>query len=145
MTTSAPRASAVVVSEIRRRIVSGELSEGEALPSEARLMERYRVSKPTIREAWRVLESEGLIIVRRGALGGAMVRTPSPTSVARQAGIFCNGGEPPFQTCITPATSLRARRRGASPYRERGRPPESPQTRRGGCVGRQRPLGVYRR
>lgn len=87
MSNLSPRASAVVVSEIRRRIISGDLSEGASL-SEARLMEQYGVSKPTIREAWRVLESEGLISVRRGALGGALVRTPSPAAAARQAGIF---------------------------------------------------------
>jgi DNA-binding FadR family transcriptional regulator len=78
----------MIVSEIRRRIIAGELAEGEALPSESRLMEKYQVSRPTIREAWRVLESEGLISVRRGALGGAVVRTPSTAAAARLAGVF---------------------------------------------------------
>ncbi len=51
-------------------------------------MEKYGVSKPTIREAWRVLESEGLINVRRGALGGAVVQTPSSTAASRQVRLF---------------------------------------------------------
>jgi DNA-binding FadR family transcriptional regulator len=88
MTDNSPRASAAIVTEIRRRIIAGELAEGETLPSEARLMEGYQVSRPTVREAWRVLESEGLISVRRGALGGAVVRTPSTDAAARLAGVF---------------------------------------------------------
>jgi DNA-binding FadR family transcriptional regulator len=78
----------VIVTEIRRRIIAGELAEGETLPSEAGLMEEYRVSRPTVREAWRVLESEGLISVRRGALGGAVVRTPSTAAAGRLAGVY---------------------------------------------------------
>jgi DNA-binding FadR family transcriptional regulator len=87
-TEPSPRASAAIVTEIRRKIMAGELTEGEALPSEARLMAQYEVSRPTIREAWRVLESEGLISVRRGAIGGAVVRTPSTAAAARLAGTF---------------------------------------------------------
>jgi DNA-binding FadR family transcriptional regulator len=83
-----PRASSLIVTEIRRRIIAGELAEGETLPPEARLMDEYQVSRPTVREAWRVLESEGLISVRRGALGGAVVRAPSTAAAARLAGVF---------------------------------------------------------
>jgi DNA-binding FadR family transcriptional regulator len=82
------RASAVIVGDIRRKIVSGELSEGESLPPETQLMYEYGVSKPTVREARRVLESEGLITVRRGAVGGAVVRAPSTVAAARQVSIF---------------------------------------------------------
>jgi len=38
----------------------GELAEGDALPSEAALMAEFAVSRPTLREAFRVLESESL-------------------------------------------------------------------------------------
>ena len=40
-------------------------------------MERFGVSRPTLREAFRVLESESLISVRRGAHGGARVHLPN--------------------------------------------------------------------
>lgn len=81
-----PKAAELVADHLRRQIVRGELREGESLPSEVALTERYGVSRPTLREAFRVLEAERLITVRRGARGGATVHEPSATMVARYAG-----------------------------------------------------------
>ena len=50
-------------------------------------MERFGVSRPTLREAFRVLESESLISVRRGAHGGARVHLPNADVAARQAAL----------------------------------------------------------
>ena len=69
-----PKMAEVIVERLRRQIVRGELTEGEALPSEHELQARFGVSRPTLREAFRILESESLITVRRGAHGGALVR-----------------------------------------------------------------------
>ncbi len=77
----------LIASKLRRRIVRGELVEGDALPSEATLMERFGVSRPTLREAFRVLESEGLVTIRRGARGGARVHVPNGDAAARYAGL----------------------------------------------------------
>ena len=73
----------VIVDRLRRQIVRGELAEGEALPSEHELQARFGVSRPTLREAFRILESESLIVVRRGAHGGALVRAPNTDVAAR--------------------------------------------------------------
>jgi DNA-binding FadR family transcriptional regulator len=73
----------VIVDRLRRQIVRGELVEGESLPSEHELQARFGVSRPTLREAFRILESESLISVRRGAHGGALVRVPNPDVAAR--------------------------------------------------------------
>jgi DNA-binding FadR family transcriptional regulator len=81
-----PKAGELVASQLRRQIVRGELSEGDALPSEAVLMERFGVSRPTLREAFRILEAENLISVRRGARGGARVHVPDVSAAARYAG-----------------------------------------------------------
>jgi DNA-binding FadR family transcriptional regulator len=82
-----PKMAELVSQQIRRQIIAGELPEGAALPSEAALMSRFGVSRPTLREAFRVLESEGLINVRRGAHGGARVQVPSGEAAARYAGL----------------------------------------------------------
>ena len=83
-----PKMAELVASQLRRQIVRGELAEGEALPSEAALMAQFHVSRPTLREAFRVLESEALITVRRGARGGARVQLPKPEVAARYAGLI---------------------------------------------------------
>jgi len=61
---------------LRHEIVVGAYPPGSELPSEARLLERFGVSRPSAREALRVLESEGLIRISRGARGGAKVLVP---------------------------------------------------------------------
>jgi DNA-binding FadR family transcriptional regulator len=79
----ATRIPELMASDIRLRIVRGELPEGASLPPEAELMAQYAVSRPTLREALRILESESLILVRRGGIGGAVVMRPSLDSTAR--------------------------------------------------------------
>ena len=81
-----PKMAELIAGQLRRQIVKGELVEGEALPSEAELLERFNVSRPALREAFRVLESESLIIIRRGAHGGARVQVPNVDVAARYAG-----------------------------------------------------------
>lgn len=83
-----PKAAELVSATIRRRIVRGELQEGDALPSEAELMEQFEVSRPTLREALRILESELLITVHRGSRKGARVHTPDSGMAAGYAGLL---------------------------------------------------------
>ena len=83
-----PKMAELIADQLRRQIVRGELKEGDALPSENELLERFHVSRPTLREAFRVLESESLITVRRGAHGGARVQVPNIDVAARYAGFI---------------------------------------------------------
>ncbi len=80
-----PKAAELVAAELRRQIIRGELAQGDALPTESELMVRFGVSRPTLREAFRVLESENLIAIRRGARGGARVQPPDREVAARYA------------------------------------------------------------
>ena len=82
-----PKTAELVAAELRRKIVRGELAEGDALSSEAALMAEFAVSRPTLREAFRVLESESLISIRRGARGGARVQVPNGNVAASYAGL----------------------------------------------------------
>jgi DNA-binding FadR family transcriptional regulator len=81
-----PKTAEVVADEIRRLITSGALKEGDTLQPEAKIIGDFNVSRPTIREAFRILESEQLISVARGSRGGARVHAPKPELVARYAG-----------------------------------------------------------
>ena len=81
------KASDLVAHQLRSQIIRGELPLDAALPPESTLMEQFGVSRPTLREAFRILESEGLITVRRGAQGGARAQVPSARVAARYAGM----------------------------------------------------------
>lgn len=87
-TVRVPKAGELVASHLRRQIVLGQLKEGDQLPSEAVLMEQFGVSRPTLREAFRILEAEGAITVRRGVRGGARVQVPNIEVAARQIGLL---------------------------------------------------------
>jgi DNA-binding FadR family transcriptional regulator len=82
-----PKTAELVAGALRLLIVRGELTEGDNLPPESALMQQFDVSRPTLREAFRILESEQLITVRRGARGGAQVRMPTGDNVARYAAL----------------------------------------------------------
>jgi GntR family transcriptional repressor for pyruvate dehydrogenase complex len=83
-----PKAAELLAARIRGQIIRSELKEGDALPAESELMERFGVSRPTLREAIRVLEMESLLRMRRGSRGGALVTAPDPRVAARAVGVL---------------------------------------------------------
>jgi GntR family transcriptional regulator, transcriptional repressor for pyruvate dehydrogenase complex len=83
-----PKMADRVASVLRKMFIRGEIAESTMLPPEAELMERFGVSRPTLREAFRVLESESLITIRRGVHGGAEVTRPRRETLARYAGLI---------------------------------------------------------
>ncbi|MGI4877830.1 MAG: FadR/GntR family transcriptional regulator [Janthinobacterium lividum] len=80
--------AARVASEIREEIASAKLKPDEFLPPEHMLMLRFAVSRPTLREALRILQSEGLVKIIRGSRGGAMILAPDPRRIAAYAGVL---------------------------------------------------------
>jgi GntR family transcriptional regulator, transcriptional repressor for pyruvate dehydrogenase complex len=84
----APKTSELIAAQLRRQVVRGSVRPGEKLPPETQLMTQFGVSRPTIREAFRILETEGLIVVRPGSRGGAQVMAPDQTAAARHVGLL---------------------------------------------------------
>lgn len=76
-----------IADQIRSIIIAGDLDEGDLLGTEAELLDRFDVSRPSLREALRILEAEGLISVARGALGGVLVHRPDQRNTARAAAL----------------------------------------------------------
>jgi DNA-binding FadR family transcriptional regulator len=88
-----PKTSEIVAAKIRAQIIRGDIAEGDTLPPEGQLMEGLGISRPTLREAFRILEAEGLIQVVRGSRTGAKVRKPSVDLVSRYAGYVLEAQE----------------------------------------------------
>src|SRR3954452_18570152 len=87
-TVRSPKTAELVAGTLRRMVVDGTLKDGDFLPNEAELMAHFGISRPTLRDAIRVLESERLVEVRRGSRTGARVRVPGPEIVARPVGLL---------------------------------------------------------
>jgi GntR family transcriptional repressor for pyruvate dehydrogenase complex len=77
-----PRVAEIVASQLRDDILSGRLKEGDVLPTQESLFYEFGVSPPALREAIHILETDGLISVRRGNVGGAVVHLPSAERTA---------------------------------------------------------------
>ena len=70
------RMAELVASALRERILAGGITDGSTLPKQDELVAEFGVSYPSVREALRILETEGFITVRRGNRGGATVHAP---------------------------------------------------------------------
>lgn len=63
-----------VVDHLRREFILGRIRPGERLPAERQLAEHLGVARETLRQALRVLEGGGHVVITRGARGGAIVQ-----------------------------------------------------------------------
>src|SRR5499427_6606065 len=70
-----------VVSQIHELIREGRFKAGDQLPSERELAETFRVSRTSVREALRALETQGLIVSRTG-MGNFVADLPVESLVA---------------------------------------------------------------
>lgn len=73
------KASEAIFEQIRNKIISGDLKPGDKLPGERILMDQFERSRPTIREALRMLENADLIHIVPG--GGAVVKEPTTNAI----------------------------------------------------------------
>jgi GntR family transcriptional repressor for pyruvate dehydrogenase complex len=90
------RTAEIVASELRRQILDGELIDGDLLPRQEVLVERFKVSVVSLREALWILETEGLVSVRRGNRGGAVVHAPARASAGYMLGLVLQSHSVPL-------------------------------------------------
>ncbi|MGC5051728.1 FadR/GntR family transcriptional regulator [Micromonospora sp. DT48] len=92
----AAKMSELVARQILADIVEQGLSAGAALPTEAQMVQGYGVSRGTLREALRILETSGLVRVRPGRGGGPVVGSVDPHTFGRTMALFMQMGRTRF-------------------------------------------------
>lgn len=121
-----PRLAEMVAGALRDQIVSGQLADGDSLPGLDQLVAEFAVSPPSLREALRILENEGLITVRRGNVGGAVVHRPTADTAAYMFGLVLQAEQVPVSDlaqalghletlCVRLCATRRDRRRAVVP------------------------------
>lgn len=86
-----------VVDQIQEAILSGKIAAGDKLPAERELKETFNTSRGTLREALRVLEQKGLIEIRLGANGGAVVKNITPDNIAESLALLIRSRQIPLE------------------------------------------------
>jgi DNA-binding FadR family transcriptional regulator len=77
-----------LVNQIEEAILDGRLKAGDKLPSQRDLVSMFQTSRGPLREALRVLEQKGLLEIKRGVRGGAVVKHPGTTPVSESLGLL---------------------------------------------------------
>src|SRR6516225_9110395 len=95
-----------IAEEFRQLIILGELDEGDSLGHEPDLIERFGVSRPSLREALRILEAEGLISVVRGVQGGVVAHRRDQRLTPRTAAIVLQARNVPLADVFEARTIL---------------------------------------
>jgi DNA-binding FadR family transcriptional regulator len=85
------RVAESIAAELRARILAAD-GGSHRLPAQEQLVREFGVSYPSVREAIRILETGGLVTVRRGKVGGAEAHRPDEASAAYHLGLVLEGG-----------------------------------------------------
>ncbi|MEU4607173.1 FadR/GntR family transcriptional regulator [Kribbella sp. NPDC023972] len=78
------RAYQRIVEQVEEALARGDLAPGQRLPSERELVAQFAVSRSTVREALRVLESNGVVRSRPGDPNGPEILPFSQTALRKQ-------------------------------------------------------------
>lgn len=89
-----------VAQRLLERIIDARLKPGSSFATEAELLAQFNVSRPTLRESMRILESQGVLELRPGPGGGIIVRQPSVDLLAHGLSVFLRLHEVPFITVL---------------------------------------------
>lgn len=89
-----------VAQQLLERIIAAKLKPGASFATEAELLSQFKVSRPTLRESLKLLESQGVLDRRPGPGGGILVGRPSIDLLAHSLSVFLRLHEVPFVTVI---------------------------------------------
>ena len=77
------RAFERISDQVREQVYSGVFKIGDKLPSERELADQFQTGRMVVREALRILEQSGLIYIKYGNDGGAIVKDPDSAAITR--------------------------------------------------------------
>jgi GntR family transcriptional regulator, transcriptional repressor for pyruvate dehydrogenase complex len=89
-----------VAQQLLERILAAGLEPGSTFATEAELLGQFNVSRPTLRESLKLLESQGVLELRPGPRGGIVVRRPSIDMLSHGLSVFLRLHEVPFETVL---------------------------------------------
>ena len=95
-----------VAEEIVNDIVMKYLRTGDHLPLESEMVDRYRASRSSVREALRLLEVQGLIVLKPGPGGGPVVGQVDPANLARTASLYFHLGGATYESVLRTQSML---------------------------------------
>jgi GntR family transcriptional regulator, transcriptional repressor for pyruvate dehydrogenase complex len=110
--------SQLVAQELLARLADSDVEEGQSFATEAELLEQFDVSRPTLREGIRIVESQGVLEQRPGPRGGLVVRRPPLDMLAHSLSVYLRFNEVPFaavleaRKVIEPALAAEAAQHG---------------------------------
>ncbi|MFE5706233.1 FadR/GntR family transcriptional regulator [Rhodococcus koreensis] len=94
----APKPYDLLADQLREAILGGDISEGDALPTERELVEQTGLTRGSVREALKLLASEGLVQTRPGRFGGNIVTLPGKVEIANSLSRYVRGRRLPLRT-----------------------------------------------
>ncbi len=93
---------------IAREVASKRLPPGTTLEPEHEMARRYGVGRPSVREALRLLEAQGLIVMRRGVKGGPVIAAPTGADLGQTMTMFLQMRSTPLRHVIDAGAELGA-------------------------------------
>ncbi|MFE5703530.1 FadR/GntR family transcriptional regulator [Rhodococcus koreensis] len=94
----APKPYDLLADQLREAILGGDISEGDALPTERELVEQTGLTRGSVREALKQLASEGLVQTRPGRFGGNIVTLPGKEDITSSLSRYVRGRRLPLRT-----------------------------------------------
>jgi DNA-binding FadR family transcriptional regulator len=119
---ASPSKAQQVAQELLARIIESNTANDQTFATEAELLEQFAVSRPTLREGIRILESQGMIERRPGPGGGLVIRRPGLDSLAHSLSVYLRFNHVPFlsvlkaRELIEPALAAEAAAQGTEEH-----------------------------
>ncbi|WP_218834943.1 MULTISPECIES: FadR/GntR family transcriptional regulator [unclassified Rhodococcus (in: high G+C Gram-positive bacteria)] len=95
-----PKRAEMITQRIVHMIQEQGLKAGDPLPIETDMYEMFGVARSTLREALRILERQGVIVIRPGRGGGPTVGSPDSRHLASTLALLMQFSDTPFRSVL---------------------------------------------